>query len=153
MGCPAICKINLVLKENKEKITIDTEVRNIHRTVGTLLGHEITKIYGGSGLPKDTIEINMTGSGGQSLGAFIPSGMTMRLEGDTNDFLGKGPSGGRLIIRPPASSHIDFVAEDNIIAGNVLLYGATAGEVFIRGIVGERFCVRNSGAIAVVEGV
>ncbi|MBV30125.1 MAG: glutamate synthase large subunit, partial [Actinobacteria bacterium] len=139
--------------QNKEKITIDTEVRNIHRTVGTLLGHEITKIYGGSGLPKDTIEINMTGSGGQSLGAFIPSGMTMRLEGDTNDFLGKGLSGGRLIIRPPASSHIDFVAEDNIIAGNVLLYGATAGEVFIRGIVGERFCVRNSGAIAVVEGV
>ena len=139
--------------QNKEKVTINTEVRNIHRTVGTLLGHEITKIYGGSGLPRDTVEINMIGSGGQSLGAFIPSGMTMRLEGDTNDFLGKGLSGGRLIVRPPASSHPDFVAEDNIIAGNVLLYGATAGEVFIRGIVGERFCVRNSGAIAVVEGV
>jgi glutamate synthase (NADPH/NADH) large chain len=139
--------------QNKEKVIINTEVRNIHRTVGTLLGHEITKTYGGSGLPRDTIEINMTGSGGQSLGAFIPSGMTMRLEGDTNDFLGKGLSGGRLIVRPPVSSHPDFVAEDNIIAGNVLLYGATAGEVFIRGIVGERFCVRNSGAIAVVEGV
>ena len=139
--------------QNKEKVIINTEVRNIHRTVGTLLGHEITKTYGGSGLPRDTVEINMTGSGGQSLGAFIPSGMTMRLEGDTNDFLGKGLSGGRLIVRPPASSHPDFVAEDNIIAGNVLLYGATAGEVFIRGIVGERFCVRNSGAIAVVEGV
>jgi glutamate synthase (NADPH/NADH) large chain len=139
--------------QNKEKVIINTEVRNIHRTVGTLLGHEITKTYGGSGLPRDTVEINMTGSGGQSLGAFIPSGMTMRLEGDTNDFLGKGLSGGRLIVRPPVSSHPDFVAEDNIIAGNVLLYGATAGEVFIRGIVGERFCVRNSGAIAVVEGV
>ena len=97
--------------------------------------------------------MNLTGSAGQSFGAFVPRGITLRLEGDANDYVGKGLSGGRLIIRPPADAHPTFVAEENIIAGNVMLYGATGGEAFVRGVVGERFCVRNSGATAVVEGV
>ena len=104
-----------------------------------------------AGLPDDTITLTFTGSAGQSFGAFLPRGITLRLEGDANDYFGKGLSGGRLVVRPPAES--PFVAEEQIIAGNVILYGATGGEVFIRGQVGERFCVRNSGAIAVVEGV
>jgi glutamate synthase (NADPH/NADH) large chain len=119
--------------------------------VGTLLGHEVTKVWKGAGLPDDTIKIGFTGSAGQSFGAFVPSGITMRLTGDTNDYLGKGLSGGRLIVRPPESS--PFVAEDQVIAGNVIAYGATAGEIYLRGVVGERFCVRNSGVMAVVEGV
>src|SRR6202020_3672024 len=116
-----------------------------------LLGSEISRRYGAAGLPEDTISLTFTGSAGQSFGAFLPRGVTMRLYGDANDYFGKGLSGGRLIVRPPERS--PFAAEDQIIAGNVILYGATAGEVFIRGQVGERFCVRNSGATAVVEGV
>src|SRR5581483_925049 len=124
---------------------------NVNRTVGTMLGSELTRRWGGEGLPDDTITVRFRGSAGQSFGAFVPRGMTLRLEGDANDYLGKGLSGGRLVVHPDRAS--TFVAEENIIAGNVILYGATAGEVFIRGLVGERFCVRNSGATAVVEGV
>jgi glutamate synthase domain-containing protein 3 len=116
-----------------------------------MLGYEVTKRYGGTGLPDDTIRITFNGSAGQSFGAFVPRGMTLRLEGDANDYFGKGLSGGTLICYPPRRA--TFVAEENIIAGNVILYGATGGTVFIRGLVGERFCVRNSGATAVVEGV
>jgi glutamate synthase (NADPH/NADH) large chain len=118
-----------------------------------MLGHHVTKRFGGAGLPPDTIRIDFTGSAGQSFGAFLPRGITMRLEGDANDYFGKGLSGGRLILFPPRDAHPRFVPELNIIAGNVILYGATGGEVFIRGLVGERFAVRNSGATAVVEGV
>jgi len=132
-------------------VVIDLPIRNVNRTVGTMLGHEVTKRFGGDGLPDDTIVINLTGSAGQSLGAFVPRGITLRLSGDANDYTGKGLSGGRIVVRPPAGS--TFSAEENIIAGNVLLYGATSGEAYFRGVVGERFCVRNSGAIAVVEGV
>ncbi|HET8930452.1 MAG TPA: glutamate synthase large subunit [Acidimicrobiales bacterium] len=139
--------------ERGEKVTLAYPVSNVNRTVGTMLGHELTKRYRGEGLPDDTIDITLTGSAGQSLGAFLPSGITLRLEGDANDYVGKGLSGGQIIVRPPHDSHPDFVAEDNIIAGNVIAYGATGGEIFLRGIVGERFCVRNSGATAVVEGV
>ena len=116
-----------------------------------MLGTEVTRRFGGDGLPDDTIVIDLMGSAGQSLGAFLPRGITLRLEGDANDYVGKGLSGGRIIVRPPRES--TFSAEENIIAGNVLLYGATAGELFLRGVVGERFAVRNSGAVAVVEGV
>jgi glutamate synthase (NADPH/NADH) large chain len=111
----------------------------------------VTRRYGGKGLPDDTIQITFTGSAGQSFGAFLPRGVTLRLYGDANDYAGKGLSGGRIVVRPPDGS--PFAAEDNIVAGNVLLYGATAGEAFFRGVVGERFAVRNSGATAVVEGV
>jgi glutamate synthase (NADPH/NADH) large chain len=119
--------------------------------VGTMLGAEVTRRYGGAGLPDGTIDITLTGSAGQSFGAFLPRGITLRLYGDANDYLGKGLSGGRLVVRPPRQARL--VAERNVIAGNVLLYGATGGEVFVRGLVGERFAVRNSGATAVVEGV
>jgi glutamate synthase (NADPH/NADH) large chain len=139
--------------ERSEPVECDLEVRNVNRTVGTMLGSELTRRYGGGGLPDGTIKFNFTGSAGQSFGAFLPRGITLRLEGDANDYVGKGLSGGRLVVRPPRNAHPDFVAEDNIIAGNVILYGATGGELFIRGVVGERFCVRNSGATAVVEGV
>ncbi|MFW2336577.1 MAG: glutamate synthase subunit alpha, partial [Ilumatobacter sp.] len=137
--------------EEATPVEIDLPIRNVHRTVGTLLGHEVTKRWKGDGLPDDTIRIDFTGSAGQSFGAFVPRGITMRLEGDTNDYLGKGLSGGTLIVRPPESS--PFVAEHQVIAGNVIGYGATGGEIYLRGVVGERFCVRNSGALAVVEGV
>ena len=136
-----------------QPVVIDVDVRNVNRTIGTMLGHEVTKRHRGAGLPDDTIRINLTGSAGQSLGAFVPRGITLHLEGDANDYVGKGLSGGRIIVRPPRRSHPSFVAEDNVIAGNVMLYGATAGEAYVRGTVGERFCVRNSGATAVVEGV
>jgi glutamate synthase (NADPH/NADH) large chain len=136
-----------------ERVEIDLPIRNVNRTVGTMLGHEVTKRHGGDGLPDDTIHVRFTGSAGQSFGAFVPKGITLSLEGDANDYVGKGLSGGRLVVRPPSDSHPSFVAEDNVIAGNVMLYGATSGEAFVRGIVGERFCVRNSGATAVVEGV
>jgi len=119
--------------------------------VGTMLGSRITKKWGGEGLPDDTIRIHFTGSAGQSFGAFVPRGVTFTLEGDANDYWGKGLSGGSLIVFPPIKS--TFVAEDNIIIGNVALYGATSGEAFVRGVAGERFCVRNSGVHAVVEGV
>ena len=134
-----------------EAVRIESPIANVNRTVGTMLGSELTRRYGGDGLPDDTITIAFTGSAGQSFGAFLPRGITLRLEGDSNDYFGKGLSGGRLIVHPPVAS--TFVAEDNVIAGNVILYGATAGEAFLRGAVGERFAVRNSGAVAVVEGV
>ncbi|MEM7140651.1 MAG: glutamate synthase large subunit [Actinomycetota bacterium] len=132
-------------------VTIDIPIRNVNRTVGTLLGFEVTKRYGGEGLPGDTIVVNFTGSAGNSFGAFVSKGITLRLSGDANDYVGKGLSGGRVIVRPPDDAN--FVAEQNVIAGNVILYGATGGEVFLRGAVGERFCVRNSGAVAVVEAI
>ena len=134
-----------------DRVHLDLPVRNVNRTVGTMLGYELTKAWGGEGLPDDTIDVTLTGSAGQSFGAFVPRGITLRLVGDTNDYFGKGLSGGRLTLRPDPSA--PFAAEDNIIAGNVILYGATSGEIFVRGMVGERFCVRNSGALAVVEGV
>jgi glutamate synthase (NADPH/NADH) large chain len=137
--------------ERGEAVAADLEIRNIHRTVGTMLGSEVTRRYGAGGLPEGTISLSFHGSAGQSFGAFLPRGISLRLAGDANDYLGKGLSGGRIVVFPPAGS--PFPAEDNIIAGNVLLYGATAGEAFVRGRVGERFCVRNSGAVAVVEGV
>jgi glutamate synthase (NADPH/NADH) large chain len=136
---------------NGDKVRLDLPVRNVNRTVGTMLGYELTKKWGREGLPDDTIDITLTGSAGQSLGAFVPKGITLRMVGDTNDFFGKGLSGGRLILRPDPAA--PFAAEENIIAGNVIGYGATGGEIFLRGQVGERFCVRNSGAVAVVEGV
>ncbi len=132
-------------------VEIDLEVRNIHRTVGTMLGAEVTRRFGIDGLPDRTIAINLTGSGGQSFGAFLPRGIEITLVGDTNDYLGKGLSGGRVIVRPTPDAR--FAPEENIIAGNVIAYGATGGELFISGQVGERFCVRNSGATAVVEGI
>ena len=136
---------------NGTPVSATLPIRNVHRTVGTMLGSMVTRRHGGAGLPDDTIVLNFTGSAGQSFGAFLPRGITLRLEGDANDHVGKGLSGGRIIVRPPRGA--TFVAEHQIIAGNVLLYGATGGELFARGIVGERFAVRNSGAIAVVEGV
>ncbi len=135
----------------QEPVEIALPIRNTDRTTGTLLGYEVTKRYGGSGLPDDTIKINLTGAAGQSFGAFLPRGITLMLEGEANDFVGKGLSGGRIVVRPPRSA--TFVAEDNIIIGNVSLYGATSGDAYIRGVAGERFAVRNSGAQAVVEGV
>ena len=132
-------------------VTLDLPVRNVNRTVGTMLGSRVTRSYGGDGLPDGTIDITLRGSAGQSFGAFVPHGVTLRLYGDSNDYLGKGLSGGRLIVRPAEDA--PFAAEDNVIAGNVIGYGATGGEIFLRGVVGERFCVRNSGALAVVEGV
>jgi len=137
--------------ENAEPVRAQVRIRNVNRTVGTILGHEVTKRYKGAGLPDGTIDITLTGSAGQSFGAFLPRGITLRLEGDANDYVGKGLSGGRLVLRPDRAATFD--AEDQIIAGNVICYGATAGEIFLRGQVGERFCVRNSGATAVVEGV
>ncbi|WP_086839157.1 glutamate synthase large subunit, partial [Amycolatopsis kentuckyensis] len=134
-----------------DKVRLELPVRNVNRTVGTMLGSELTKRWGGEGLPDDTIDVTFTGTAGQSFGAFVPKGITLRLYGDGNDYVGKGLSGGRLIVRPPREARI--AAEDHIIAGNVIAYGATSGEIFIRGKVGERFCVRNSGALAVVEGV
>ncbi|NED93867.1 glutamate synthase large subunit [Phytoactinopolyspora alkaliphila] len=137
--------------EHGEPVRAQVAVRNVNRTVGTMLGHEVTKKYGTDGLPDGTIDITLVGSAGQSFGAFVPRGVTLRLEGDANDYLGKGLSGGRIILRPDRSANL--VAEDNVITGNVTAYGATSGELFIRGVAGERFCVRNSGVTAVVEGV
>jgi glutamate synthase (NADPH/NADH) large chain len=132
-------------------VRLEMPVRNVNRTVGTMLGAEITRKYGGSGLPADTIDITFHGSAGQSFGAFVPSGLTLRLYGDSNDYVGKGLSGGRVIIRPDEKAK--FSSSANVIAGNVIGYGATSGEIMIAGVVGERFCVRNSGATAIVEGV
>ncbi len=137
--------------DTQTPVSLDLPIRNVHRTVGTMLGYEVTKRYGADGLPDDTIQLHFTGSAGQSFGAFVPRGITLTLEGDSNDYLGKGLSGGKLIVFPPRQA--TFVAEDNIITGNVVLYGATSGEAYIRGRAGERFAVRNSGALAVVEGV
>ena len=132
-------------------VKIDLPIKNTERAVGTMLGHEVTKRHGEHGLPDGTIEILLHGSAGQSLGAFMPNGITLRLEGDSNDYVGKGLSGGTICLRPPRDSV--FAAERNVIAGNVIGYGATQGSMFLRGVVGERFLVRNSGATAVVEGV
>ena len=134
-----------------KSVEVKVRINNVHRTVGTMLGSEVTKKWGGAGLPDGTIKVHFTGSAGQSFGAFVPKGIEMRLEGDANDYVGKGLSGGRLIVHPDKKAK--FVAEENVIAGNVIAYGATGGEIFLRGVVGERFCVRNSGATAVVEGV
>ncbi|HEY7497859.1 MAG TPA: glutamate synthase large subunit [Vicinamibacterales bacterium] len=137
--------------EHKEPVAIEMPIRNVNRTVGTMLGYEITRRHGGQGLPDGTIRIAFTGSAGQSFGAFLPRGVTMTLEGDSNDYWGKGLSGGTLAVFPPRRA--TFAAEENVIIGNVSLYGATSGEAYVRGIAGERFAVRNSGAHAVVEGV
>jgi len=126
-------------------------IHNVNRVVGTITGSEVTRRYGAEGLPEDTIRIRFKGSAGQSFGAFLPKGMTFILEGDANDYIGKGLSGGKIIVYPPAGS--TFVPEDNIIIGNVAFYGATSGEAYINGMAGERFCVRNSGMNAVVEAV
>jgi glutamate synthase (NADPH/NADH) large chain len=137
--------------EEGHPVHLDLPIRNVNRTVGTMLGYEVTKRWGGEGLPDDTITVSFTGSAGQSFGAFVPRGITLRLAGDANDYLGKGLSGGRLIAFPAEDS--PYPAETQVIAGNVIGYGATSGEIFLRGIVGERFCVRNSGALAVAEGI
>jgi glutamate synthase (NADPH/NADH) large chain len=134
-----------------EHVAIDLLIRNTERAVGTMLGHEVTKAYGEHGLPAGTIDVSLTGAAGQSLGAFVPGGITLRLSGDANDYVGKGLSGGSIVIRPPEGSL--YPPERNVIAGNVIGYGATSGTLFISGVVGERFMVRNSGATAVVEGV
>ena len=126
-------------------------IHNVNRVVGTIVGSEITKKHGPNGLPDDTVHLKFQGSAGQSFGAFMPAGMTLELEGDANDYFGKGLSGGKIIVYPPEGS--TFVAEENIIIGNVALYGATGGEIFVRGMAGERFGVRNSGVNAVVEAV
>ena len=143
-----LCKDAL---EKKEHVDIILPILNTNRTVGTILGYNITTRYGSEGLPADTINIHFNGSAGMSFGAFIPKGVTLTLEGDANDYLGKGLSGGKIIVFPPR--HSTFVPEENILVGNVLLYGATQGEAYFRGIAGERFCVRNSGVSTVVEGI
>src|SRR4029077_11971797 len=135
----------------KEKVVSVLPIRNVDRVVGTIVGSEITRRWGAEGLPEDTIEIHFTGSAGQSFGAFMPKGMTFTLEGDANDYLGKGLSGGKIIVFPLAGS--TFVPEENIITGNVAFYGATSGEAYLRGMAGERFFLRNSGIHAVVEAV
>jgi glutamate synthase (NADPH/NADH) large chain len=137
--------------DDARPVRLELPIRNVNRTVGTMLGSEVTRRYGEAGLPDGTIDVTLTGSAGQSLGAFLPSGISLRLEGDANDYVGKGLSGGRVVVRP----HRDAGAtgDGDVIAGNVLLYGATSGELFVRGVVGERFAVRNSGALGVVEGV
>ncbi|MFI0978791.1 glutamate synthase large subunit [Streptomyces sp. NPDC021093] len=143
--------LNADSAEAAQPVRAQIAIRNINRTVGTMLGHEVTKKFGGAGLPDDTIDITFTGSAGQSFGAFVPSGVTLRLEGDANDYVGKGLSGGRVIVRPDRGA--DHLAEYSTIAGNTIGYGATGGELYLRGRTGERFCVRNSGATVVSEGV
>ncbi|MGH9148126.1 MAG: glutamate synthase-related protein, partial [Vicinamibacterales bacterium] len=137
--------------QHRRPVELTLPIRNVNRTVGTMLGSEITRRYGGEGLPDQTIRINFSGSAGQSFGAFLPRGVSLSLEGDANDYFGKGLSGGQLAVFPPTEA--SFVPEENIIIGNVSLYGATSGETYVRGVAGERFGVRNSGALAVVEGV
>jgi glutamate synthase (NADPH/NADH) large chain len=136
--------------EEGRPVRLDLPVRNVNRTVGTMLGYEVTRRRGAEGLPDNTIVVGLRGSAGQSLGAFLPPGITLRLTGDANDYVGKGLSGGRIVVVPDEEA--PFAAERQIIAGNVIGYGATSGEMFLRGLVGERFCVRNSGAVAVAEG-
>jgi glutamate synthase (NADPH) large chain len=137
--------------ENGTATDFKMPIRNIHRTVGAMLSGEVAKRYGSAGLPDDTIRFHFTGSAGQSFGAFLANGVTLTLEGDSNDYIGKGLSGGRIIVFPSKAS--TFLPEQNILVGNVVLYGATSGEAFFNGVAGERFAVRNSGATAVVEGV
>ena len=136
--------------DNKEKVKIELDILNTDRAFGTILGSEITRRHKAEGLPEDTVWIKCTGAAGQSFGAFIPRGLTLEVEGDGNDYVGKGLSGGKIVVYPPKNSKI--VADENIIVGNVALYGATSGKAFFNGVVGERFCVRNSGATAVIEG-
>jgi glutamate synthase (NADPH/NADH) large chain len=143
-----LCKNAL---EEQKKVDIMLPIKNTNRTTGTILGYHITKRYGGKGLPADTVNIHFYGSAGMSFGAFVPKGVTLTLEGDANDYIGKGLSGGKIIVYPPR--HSSFVAEENTLVGNVVLYGATQGEAYFRGLAGERFCVRNSGVNTVVEGV
>jgi len=137
--------------DNGEKVRATLPIRNTDRVVGTITGNELTKVHGAEGLPEDTIHVKFEGSAGQSFGAFVPHGMTLELEGDANDYFGKGLSGGKIIVYPPAGS--TFAPRENIIIGNVAFYGATSGEAYIRGMAGERFCVRNSGVRAVVEAI
>jgi glutamate synthase (ferredoxin) len=137
--------------ERRERVSLELPIRNVNRTVGTMLGCEVSKRFGLDGLPDDTIHVRFTGSAGQSFGAFLPAGITLELVGDSNDYIGKGLSGGRVIVYPHPDSTFD--PAENIVIGNVALYGATGGEAFFGGVAGERFCVRNSGALAVVEGV
>ena len=137
--------------ERGEKVVLNLPIRNVNRVVGTILGSEITRKHGAAGLPEDTVKLNFRGSAGQSFGAFVPKGLTLTLEGDANDYVGKGLSGGKIVVYPPQGS--TFVPAENIIIGNVALYGATAGEAYIGGMAGERFGVRNSGVNAVVESV
>jgi len=134
-----------------EPVSIDVDIKNTHRTVGAMLSNRISKLHGEEGLPDDLIQINCIGSAGQSFGAFSAKGITLRIKGDANDYFGKGLSGAKLIVRPPEAS--TFKAEENILIGNVALYGAVKGEAYINGLAGERFCVRNSGAETVVEGI
>jgi glutamate synthase (NADPH/NADH) large chain len=136
--------------EHRRRVAFEMPIRNIHRAAGTILGSEVSRLHGADGLPDDTIRIHFRGSAGQSFGAFLPHGVTLILEGDSNDYIGKGLSGGRIIVYPPAESR--FVREENILIGNTVLYGATGGEAFFSGVAGERFAVRNSGAHTVVEG-
>jgi glutamate synthase (ferredoxin) len=143
-----ICKPAL---ENGKTVSVTLPIRNVNRVVGTMLGSAVTRRYGAEGLPEDTIQLHFQGSAGQSFGAFVPKGIKLELEGEANDYMGKGLSGGKIIVYP--STKATFVAEENIIIGNVAFYGATSGESYIRGMAGERFCVRNSGVHAVVEGV
>jgi glutamate synthase domain-containing protein 3 len=147
----ALIKLAQPALEKGEKVRADLEIKNVNRTVGTTLSGLIARKHNFEGLPDDTIHFKFTGSAGQSFGCFAAKGLTLELEGDANDYLGKGLSGGKIIVYPPKASK--FKAEENIIAGNVICYGAIAGEIYIRGVVGERFCVRNSGVSGVVEGV
>jgi glutamate synthase (ferredoxin) len=137
--------------QHGKRVDFALPIRNVNRTVGTMLGYEVTTRFGAAGLPDDTINVLFTGSAGQSFGAFVPRGITFTLEGDANDYWGKGLSGGKLAVLPPREA--TFVPEENVIIGNVALYGATGGEAYVRGVAGERFAVRNSGAHAVVEGI
>ena len=137
--------------EHREPVRATLPIRNVNRVVGTILGSEVTRRYGAAGLPEDTIWLKFNGSAGQSFGAFVPKGITLELEGDANDYVGKGLSGGKIIVYPPAGS--TFAPQENVIIGNVAFYGATGGEAYIRGMAGERFCVRNSGLNAVVLSV
>src|SRR6266508_5950098 len=136
--------------DDRTPVSARLPIRNVNRAVGTMLGSSVTRRYGAEGLPADTIQLSFNGSAGQSFGAFVPSGVTLKLEGDANDYVGKGLSGGKIIVYPPKAA--TFVPEENILIGNVALYGATSGSLFARGVAGERFAVRNSGAMAVVEG-
>jgi glutamate synthase domain-containing protein 3 len=137
--------------ERGEAVTIEQAIRNTDRTLGAILGSEVSRRWGEEGLPDDTITLRLRGSGGQSLGAFCPRGLTFLVEGETNDYCGKGLSGAKIVVRVPQGASFD--PAENIITGNVVLYGATSGEAYFQGVAGERFCVRNSGASAVVEGV
>ncbi|MFF3621795.1 glutamate synthase large subunit [Streptomyces sp. NPDC002467] len=143
--------LNAETAEAARPVRAQVAIRNINRTVGTMLGHHVTKKFGGAGLADNTIDLTFTGSAGQSFGAFVPKGVTLRLEGDANDYVGKGLSGGRIVVRPDRGA--EHLAEYSTIAGNTIGYGATGGEMFLRGRTGERFCVRNSGALVVSEGV